>query len=653
MRPSAPFLSAPLACFLCLLLSGCSLSSTSAPTPDPGLAIQGKVQGGNQPIIGAHVYLFAANTAGNAGPGIAASTNNKSLSLLTTGSSDSVGTYVTTDTNGNFSISSDYSCTLNTQVYVYALDGNPGLATGTNNTSAGLLAVLGNCPSALNFQTATPFIYVNEVSTIAAAYAFAGYATDATHVSSSGTVLAKTGIANAFLNAGNLEKLATGVALATTPAGNGTVPQTEINSLADTLAACVNTTGTVSGPTNPTPCYTLFTNALSGGTTGAQPTDTATAAINIAHNPSANITQLYALATASPPFTGLSAQPNDFTVGISFSGGGLNSPYAIAIDSTGNAWVTNIPGSTGGVISEFSSLGASLLGTSGFSATSVEDPEAIAIDTSGNVWVANSFGNDIAKLSSAASLLSGASGYTSGGVDFPIGLALDGSANVWAIDDDNVVTELTNAGSPISTSGYSGGALNSPIEIAIDGSGNAWMPNTQGNNVTEISPSGSFLSGVNGYTNGGLNFPAGVAIDSAGNAWIPDLEGNSVTVLSNSDSAVSGATGYSGGGLSGPDFIALDGSGNAWITNRMNSVNSISEISHAGIALSPSNGFRAGGLASPYQIAVDGSGDVWVTNSFTTITEFIGAATPVITPLAAGLPVTPTANGTSNLGTRP
>jgi hypothetical protein len=653
MRPSAPFLSAPLACFLCLLLSGCSLSSTSAPTPDPGLAIQGKVQGGNQPITGAHVYLFAANTAGNAGPGIAASTNNKSLSLLTTGSSDSVGTYVTTDTNGNFSISSDYSCTLNTQVYVYALDGNPGLATGTNNTSAGLLAVLGNCPSALNFQTATPFIYVNEVSTIAAAYAFAGYATDATHVSSSGTVLAKTGIANAFLNAGNLEKLATGVALATTPAGNGTVPQTEINSLADTLAACVNTTGTVSGPTNPTPCYTLFTNALSGGTTGAQPTDTATAAINIAHNPSANITQLYALATASPPFTGLSAQPNDFTVGISFSGGGLNSPYAIAIDSTGNAWVTNIPGATGGVISEFSSLGASLLGTSGFSATSVEDPEAIAIDTSGNVWVANSFGNDIAKLSSAASLLSGTSGYTSGGVDFPIGLALDGSANVWAIDDDNVVTELTNAGSPISTSGYSGGALNSPIEIAIDGSGNAWMPNTQGNNVTEISPSGSFLSGVNGYTNGGLNFPAGVAIDSAGNAWIPDLEGNSVTVLSNSDSAVSGATGYSGGGLSGPDFIALDGSGNAWITNRMNSVNSISEISHAGIALSPSNGFRAGGLASPYQIAVDGSGDVWVTNSFTTITEFIGAATPVITPLAAGLPVTPTANGTSNLGTRP
>jgi len=35
------------------------------------------------------------------------------------------------------------------------------------------------------------------------------------------------------------------------------------------------------------------------------------------------------------------------------------------------------------------------------------------------------------------------------------------------------------------------------------------------------------------------------------------------------------------------------------------------------------------------------------------IIEFIGAATPVITPTAAGLPATPTADGSSKLGTRP
>ena len=129
---------------------------------------------------------------------------------------------------------------------------------------------------------------MNEVSTVAAAYAMAGFATDATHVGSSGTALALTGIANAFANAANLETLGTGVALATTPAGNGTVPQAEINTLGNILAACVNSTGG-DGPPSLRRATTLFTNALSSGTTGTLPTDTATAAINIAHNPGVNV----------------------------------------------------------------------------------------------------------------------------------------------------------------------------------------------------------------------------------------------------------------------------------------------------------------------------------------------------------------------------
>jgi len=50
---------------------------------------------------------------------------------------------------------------------------------------------------------------------------------------------------------------------------------------------------------------------------------------------------------------------------------------------------------------------------------------------------------------------------------------------------------------------------------------------------------------------------------------------------------------------------------------------------------------------------IDGSGNVWVANNNSTISELIGAATPVITPFVAGLPLTPTVNGSSNLGTRP
>ena len=108
---------------------------------------------------------------------------------------------------------------------------------------------------------------VNEVSTVATAYAIAGFATDALHVASSGTALAQTGIANAFANATNMETLQTGVALATTPVGGGTVPQAEINTLADILAACVNTTAPSSSA-----CSNLFPNAQTNGSTGGLPT---------------------------------------------------------------------------------------------------------------------------------------------------------------------------------------------------------------------------------------------------------------------------------------------------------------------------------------------------------------------------------------------
>jgi len=49
---------------LSLALTGCALTSTATPTSQPGIALTGAVHGGQQPITGAHVYLYAANTTG-------------------------------------------------------------------------------------------------------------------------------------------------------------------------------------------------------------------------------------------------------------------------------------------------------------------------------------------------------------------------------------------------------------------------------------------------------------------------------------------------------------------------------------------------------------------------------------------------------------
>src|ERR1035441_7374066 len=143
---------------------------------------------------------------------------------------------------------------------MYSLGGDPGLGSGANAAS-GLLAALGTCPGSVggnHIFSSGLYVVINEVSTVAAAYAFAGFATDAVHVSSSGTAAAKLGIANAFINAEILETLSTGVANAAPPSsttyygGGGAVPQTTVNTLGNILAACVNSNGTGSA------CTTLF-----------------------------------------------------------------------------------------------------------------------------------------------------------------------------------------------------------------------------------------------------------------------------------------------------------------------------------------------------------------------------------------------------------
>jgi sugar lactone lactonase YvrE len=658
MRPSA---SSPLylvlACLLPLGLIGCSVESTATPTADAGLAITGKVMGGQQAIVGARVYLFAAN-AGVFTPN-ATGYGNASLSLLTsqTGTTlDSNGGatngdyYVTTGTAGAFSITGDYSCTANTQVYLYAVGGNAGSGA---NSAAGLLAVLGNCPGGASaFAAGTPYVVINEVSTVAAAYVFAGFATDAVHVSSSGTSLAKTGIANAFANAANLETIGTGVALATTPAGNGIVPQNEINTLANILASCVNSNGAVTGPTNPTACYTLFTNALSGGATGAQPTDTATAAINMAHNPGVNMTALYALSTATPPFgPALSTQPNDFTLGLIYSGGGLNSVGGLAIDGLGDIWLAN-DGSNS--LSEFSPTGAAISTSSGFTGGGLSNPTGLAIDNSGALWTSSPANNRISEFASNGTAITSSSGYTGGGLNSPRSVAIDASGNVWVGNSSgNSISEFSSGGTAITTSsGYTGGGLSNPRAASIDGSGNVWLPNNSGNSLSKFNSAGTALSTSSGYTGGGLNAPKDLALDSSGNVWVANNGNSTISKFSNSGTAISSSSGYSGGGLNAPTVIAIDGSGNVWAANQAS--NSVSEFNSGGTAITGSNGYTCAGCMNlPAGPVIDGSGNLWFANNNSTISELIGAATPVITPIVAGLPLTLTGNGSSNLGTRP
>ena len=276
-------------------------------------------------------------------------------------------------------------------------------------------------------------------------------------------------------------------------------------------------------------------------------------------------------------------------------------PQAIAVDPTGNVWVTTMSSTVVKLSSSGTTLGTFSVGSF---------PHAIAIAPSGNVWVANYDNNTVTELSSTGATL----GTFSVG-NGPEGIAIDSSGNVWVADSlDNTVTKLSSTGATLGT--FSVGSY--PQGIAIDPSGNVWVANYGDNTVTELSSTGATLGT---YTVG--TGPYAIAIDSNGNVWVAnsgivksgvvESGGNSVTELSST-----GATLGTFSVGNDPGGIAIDSSGNVWVTNQGG--NSVTELSSTGTTLGT---FSVGSY--PEGIAIDPSGNVWVTNSGfgigTTVTE--------------------------------
>lgn len=645
----------PLPCFFLtsvLLLSGCSANFGNVANSPTQVTTQlrGEIHGGQQPVAGAHVFLFAANPGGY---------GQSSTSLLTTGdgSDPGYGDYFLTAADGSFNLNGDFICPAGNPVtYILATQGNPGLTAGTNNTAISLMASLGTCSS----LSGIPSISVNELTTVAAAYAFSGYMTDSIHLGSSGTALALAGLASAAASAGNLVNLTTGQANATTPGSSstgvtGTVPVTTLNTLANILAGCINTNGSTASGSS---CGTLFSLTTADGTpTGATPSETATAMLNLVHHPvasTANIAALYALNTSTAPFNPtLTAAPLTWVIGINYSGGfsSANSfqPPALAIDAEGNVWVVN---SNGTSVTEITTAGASASYFS-YSGGNINHPGTIAIDNMGNAWATNSSGNTVTEIigSGAAATYftsyGGASSlYPYGFGGGPVTLAIDGTGNVWVVGETAGVTEIIGSGASASYSYYNAGG-GPATGIAIDDAGNAWVSNNaSGSNssVTEITVSGTTPSYFN-YTGVGT-YPTGIAIDAGGNVWITDQVNSSVTEITGSGASATRTT-YSGSGVNWhPTGPAIDGAGNVWVADLGSS---LTEITGSGASASYTY-YSFGGIQSGTSVAIDGAGNVWTanSNSTNTVTELVGVAIPVVTPITAGSKTTP-----GKLGVRP
>ena len=96
---------------------------------DGTLNLSGRILGGQQPIGGSALQLYAAGSS---------TYGSASTPLLTTS--------VFSDANGSFNITGDYSCaSVTTPVYLVARGGTPGGNGSPGNTASTLIAALGTC----------------------------------------------------------------------------------------------------------------------------------------------------------------------------------------------------------------------------------------------------------------------------------------------------------------------------------------------------------------------------------------------------------------------------------------------------------------------------------------------------------------------------
>jgi subtilase family serine protease len=167
------------------------------------------------------------------------------------------------------------------------------------------------------------------------------------------------------------------------------------------------------------------------------------------HPTSAN----YSVVTATITFTVTSPQlwfgnPSGsislFSGGSAITGFALNGGGVVAaIDNAGNIWSINASGNS---VAEINKNGAMV--NAGYTGGGISSAAALAIDGNGVVWVVNG-GNSLSAFSNNGTAISPSTGYTGGNISAPDGVAVDLSGRVWITNaGNNTVTEFLGVAAP-------------------------------------------------------------------------------------------------------------------------------------------------------------------------------------------------------------
>ena len=460
--------------------------------------------------------------------------------------------------------------------------------------------------------------------------------------------------------------------------GTDTLPTNSISGLTTESAGAYTISATYSGDSNNPPgsaSTTLTIESYAQTIAFTAPTSPVTygvAPITLTATATSGLSVTFSIVSGPGQISGNTLTvtgPGTIVVAANQAG---NSSYAPAPQVT-HSVVANYALPAHGIITTYAGNGtANYTGDGGLAANAgLNTPFDIATDASGNVYIADANNNVIRKLTASTGNISTVAGSGLGGD----GVAVDSSGNFYIANTGSnraLLGLISNgniyllAGNINGTYGYSGDGgtapnalLHAPQGIAVSKTtGNVYIADTANNRIRMITASTDVITtvagnGTAGFTGDGsaatsaeISSPYGVAVDSSGNVYIADTNNNRIRKLTFSTGKIStvagnGTYGYNGDGISAtnaelylPTGVAVDSSGNIYIADygnnrvRMVTVSTgvISTVAGNGTAgfSGDNNPATSAALYRPAGVALDASGNLYIADAYNNRVRVVG-----------------------------